>query len=655
MGGRAVFAAIALVLVVLPRLGVGQVKGGPDAATGVATRDTGVYVVGWSRNDSTGIDFQTVKYSSSGTMCWSARYPDTSVTSRTDSATAVVVDSLGRAFVVGNCWNASHTQSWIGLVKYSSQGVRQYVTDSLLTDEKAFAAALDGRGLYLWVVGTKRLGSKPGFLTFRYDSACHRFGVRTCSLPGHDSAIARDVSICDTFVCVTGTSWKGDSSTCLTMVYSDDGFVLDTLRYKAGGKYNRGNAVAAAANGRVYVTGASGVSSGDYLTLFYTLPSTWPRARGYNGPVSGNDEAFDIAVDDSQNVYVTGVSMGWSGHYEFATLKYDSSANRRWVTRRDPGGLGASYGGRACIAAGRGTGKASGHMHVGGSATSQSQGDDMTFATYSSGGESAWTNSYDGPVSGDDRTASIAVDEWGDVYAVGSSDATGSASDFITAKLDGSTGETCWTRRLDGSSGPCWDFGVDSIVYPAGDHSAGDTIRPGAFWANWGTEDDTVSLFAALYSNDTLVYSDSYTLLLDSGYMTLHTFTPVVLHTPGDWSVRCSTYCDSDMVWANDVMARTFKVTGMEEAEPTTTPQGIWLTPSVVTSEAIDIRFALPRFESARVELWDATGRMALRQSLPRSGYGTARLAVSRLAAGVYFLRLVSDGFVATRKVVLRP
>jgi hypothetical protein len=42
-----------------------------------------------------------------------------------------------------------------------------------------------------------------------------------------------------------------------------------------------------------------------------------------------------MAVDDSNNVYVTGSSAGSGSRGDYATVKYDASGNERWVQRYD--------------------------------------------------------------------------------------------------------------------------------------------------------------------------------------------------------------------------------------------------------------------------------------------------------------------------------
>ena len=99
-------------------------------------------------------------------------------------------------------------------------------------------------------------------------------------------------------------------------------------------------------NGNIYVTGPGdgGKKAGlDFVTLKYAPNGELKWAVRYNGPNSGEDYPYAIAVDGSGNVYVTGrsfVSNLSKGlfNFDYATVKYDQGGGLVWASRYNSAG-----------------------------------------------------------------------------------------------------------------------------------------------------------------------------------------------------------------------------------------------------------------------------------------------------------------------------
>ena len=249
------------------------------------------------------------------------------------------------------------------------------------------------------------------------------------------------------------------------------------------------NAIAIDGSGNVYVTGMS-MGSGtarDYATVKYNSEGVEQWARRYNGPGNGDDYAYAIAVDDSGNVYVTGVSKGSGTNDDYATVKYNSEGVEQWVARYN--GQGDGYDGASAIAV-----DDSGNVYVtgyDGSDTSYDyatvkynsegveqwvarydgpanswdyayaiavdgnyvyvtgcSGGDYATVKYNSEGVEQWVARYDGPANGYDEASAIAADGSGNVYVTGYSDSVGTNHDYATVKYN-SEGVEQWVARYD--------------------------------------------------------------------------------------------------------------------------------------------------------------------------------------------------------------
>nr|NIU38672.1 hypothetical protein [Candidatus Bathyarchaeota archaeon]NIV43626.1 hypothetical protein [Candidatus Bathyarchaeota archaeon] len=105
---------------------------------------------------------------------------------------------------------------------------------------------------------------------------------------------------------------------------------LWVARYNGPGNgCDRAYALAVDGSENVYVTGYSygSVTNLDYATVKYDSEGNELWAARYNGPGNGHDRAFALAVDGSGNVYVTGYSVGSGTSTDYATVKYDSEGN----------------------------------------------------------------------------------------------------------------------------------------------------------------------------------------------------------------------------------------------------------------------------------------------------------------------------------------
>ena len=178
----------------------------------------------------------------------------------------------------------------------------------------------------------------------------------------------------------------------------------------------------------------------------------------YDGPGSGRDDAYAMAVDDSGNVYVTGHSFGPTPP-DYATIKYDPSGNELWVKRYDGPGNSGDYAYAIAV-------DGSGNVYVTGMSIGTGTAGDYATIKYHPNGDTAWVRRYNGPPNGWDYARAMAVDDSRSVYVTGMSIGTWSGPDYVTIKYD-SSGNELWTERYNGS-GDSWDYARAITVDGAG-------------------------------------------------------------------------------------------------------------------------------------------------------------------------------------------
>jgi uncharacterized delta-60 repeat protein len=371
-----------------------------DAATAVASDKTGnVYVAGYSRSTTSGYDFLTVKYNSSGTFQWAQRYDGPS--GGDDIVSAIATDAAGNVYVAGYSYDSSGTTSEYATVKYNSGGALQWVA---------------------------RFGGLLESTNFAFDIAVTNTGS----------------------IFVTGTA--GDSSGSaydyLTVKYNSSGVEQWNARFNGSGDGGDfGIAVATDSTGNAFVTGASDESASrgyDMRTVKYNGNGSLLWGVRYNGTASDDDEGTAIAVDASGNVDVTGSSLGPLSSYDYATVQYNSAGVQQWVRRYN--GSANDDDTPSALTLGPG-----GSVFVTGYSTSTGAAADYATLSYTAAGTQRWVKLYNGPAGGNDQASGLSADAQGNVYVTGFSEGAGTLDDYATLKYD-SLGNQEWLIRFNGNA-----------------------------------------------------------------------------------------------------------------------------------------------------------------------------------------------------------
>ena len=120
------------------------------------------------------------------------------------------------------------------------------------------------------------------------------------------------------------------------MKYSPSGQTGWASRYSSvGANYDEGRSLGVDDSGNVYVTGVLAFSEGgatdDFGTIKYDSSGIQQWVQTYDGPAHIADEAFSIAVDADGNSYVVGYGHGLTSGSDLTTIKYNTAGVQQWV------------------------------------------------------------------------------------------------------------------------------------------------------------------------------------------------------------------------------------------------------------------------------------------------------------------------------------
>ena len=392
-----------------------------------------VYITGWSpRNYGWNYDYCTIKYNSSGVEQWVARYNGTGDT--IDQARAIGLDESLNVYVTGRSWDWT-TNNDIVTIKYNNQGDEQWVkryNGSANNDDQAYAMAVSPQG-NVYVGGyCTGAGTYWDYFLIKYDTQGESLWVATYNGTGNSNDAIYALTIDSVENCyVTGYSF-GETTDydIVTIKYNPDGETVWVTRYDGPVHgLDRGVDIALNRSGEVWVTGASMDSADqqDFVNVHYNSNGAPQWAERYHGPGIGTDRACAIAIDTSNNSYITGTSIGANGTSDIVTIKYDSDGYEQWIARYD--GLANYIDVATDIALDRFS-----NVCVSGYSQNIVTSNDYVTIKYNPDGDTCWVVVFDNNVNLDDETHAITTDDSGYVYVTGYSMGVNSFRDYFTIK-----------------------------------------------------------------------------------------------------------------------------------------------------------------------------------------------------------------------------
>jgi uncharacterized delta-60 repeat protein len=435
---------------------------GDEEPTAIAVDGSGnVYLTGVSDGDITAavnFDFATIKYNSSGVQQWAQRYNGSG--NGNDSPSGIAIDGTGKVIVCGQTdtdAGALTTNNNSIVISYSNLGVQSWLMThngtSNLSDG-ANAIDVDAAGTIYLAGNADNLISQKDGLVIKYSTTGTQTWLKTYNGKGDHSDNVNKIVV-DPLgnSYLAGYTYNAGTERDLFVCKLDpSGILLWSAQYN-GTSNNSDEAmdVVVDASGNVYITGYTkeNISDYNYITRKYSPTGTLLWSTQYNNITANlSDKASHILIDDLNNVYVTGTSDASAADEDIVTLKYNSVGIQQWV-KRHTGGNGIrdksvdfEIKTDAIYVLGSGF---NGQFTI----LKYNYAGVLQFLTYSQ-------------FSTSDKPEAMAIDANGNIFIAGSKNSS-TDEDFITAKLS-PTGTPLWSKTQANPSGndKVYDIAIDA-------------------------------------------------------------------------------------------------------------------------------------------------------------------------------------------------
>ncbi len=289
-----------------------------------------VYVAGGSRLTSSNIDYVTIKLNPNGGQSWIRFYGNPA--NLLDEALFVSTDIAGSVYVSGRSTSGSTGEDFL-TVKYSSSGdslwSKRYTSAGNLQNDVLKGFALDGSG-NVHLTGSSMIDTNgTDYITIKYNSNGIEQWRKAYTSPGNAQDIPSGLTLDQQGnVIVTGASRINSAyNDIATVKYSSSGSQMWLGVYNNVGADldDEGHSIAVDEFSNVYVSGKSTAEDGfniDPVLLKYNSGGNSMWVARYDS--TEDEETFQIGLDQNSNIYISGYINAVNPDY--LTIKYSQSA-----------------------------------------------------------------------------------------------------------------------------------------------------------------------------------------------------------------------------------------------------------------------------------------------------------------------------------------
>ena len=434
-------------------------------------------------------------------------------------------------------------------------------------------------------------------------------------------------------IIVTGTNFSTGNSDYATVKWDSDGNLIWAKLYD-GGDIDFAFAVAVDQADNVCVTGTSpkGYQNDNYLTIKYNPAGDTLWTHTFFGNDDASDIAYGIAVDNTGSIIVSG-STDWRwGTSDIVTIKLNAAGDTVWKSQYNSPQNGQD--GFSAMAL-----DGSDNIYIAG--VTYTINSDIILIKYHPSGDTLWTRKYVGTGNGTDQIVDMVADDSGNIYVAGRTYNAGTGIDFLTIKYN-SAGVRQWAKTYAG-------------IGSYGDYAQSITL------------DDAGNVYVTGTTEKSSINSDYATIKYDTDGNEKWSIT---YHGPDDRNDYANSICldDSGYVYVTGLSGSLSGGFDFATIKYTQTPNSLdpgWLTvpeeyklhqnyPNPFNAST-NIEFRIPKNEFVTLKIFNLLGEevTTLLSGRLLSGFHSCEFDASDLPSGVYFYRLQAGEFIQIRKALL--
>lgn len=313
-----------------------------DISTAVTTDVAGnIYIAGTTSTTASSYnDILVLKYNAAGAFQWQYTHSGTAGFMN-DNATGIAVDGSGNVYVSGYVENTGTMKDGI-VIKLNASGALQwtgiYNNPAQNKDDVFNAVRVDpAKNVYVTGYTTATASSTTNILTVKYDVAGVQQWAPTyngTATTSNDVGNDLEVDAAGNTYVVGKATFTASQDDIMAIKYSSTGAQTWAWNYLSSTNYNDvGKYIRLAPNGDFYVAGYKSYSSGlrDMITIRYSSATGATPSNAIITNTNGNEEPYSLAVDASNNVYVSGSSSTVGMGTDMLTVAYSATMVQKWV------------------------------------------------------------------------------------------------------------------------------------------------------------------------------------------------------------------------------------------------------------------------------------------------------------------------------------